>query len=157
RAGSRPGISPVRNAHVARQPLSKALLLLLLALSPASTRALHALASEDSFTVQGAAAREEWVRRPFVRRAVGKALRNAQTKTTLADVAHLARLALLTAAKRDANLNPADIDDPRTVDAAFRDLPKPIAKSLPWITLATLACLACAIALGALTKGLLRP
>ncbi|NOU28645.1 MAG: hypothetical protein HOO96_12125, partial [Polyangiaceae bacterium] len=115
-------------------------------------RILHALATERFATLEAAGAAEEWLLRPFRRRAAGKALRAADTVTELTDLAHLARVARLRASATEV-----DFDDERAVSAAYASLPPRPPAGLPLQTLGLFFGLAIAVATGFGVRAFTRP
>ncbi len=117
-------------------------------------RILHALATERFATLEAAGAAEEWLLRPFRRRAAGKALRAADTVTKLTDLAHLARVARLRATPGGAEV---DFDDEPAVVAAYASLPARPPAGLPLQTLGLFFGLAIAVATGFGVRAFTRP
>jgi hypothetical protein len=99
-------------------------------------RILHALATERFMTLEAAASLEEWLARPFRRRAADRALREAHTATTLTELSDLARIARLRALRVSLG---SGFDDTARVREAYAALPVPPDRRVPAMTLGLLA------------------
>ncbi|MDF2698391.1 MAG: hypothetical protein K0S65_6775 [Labilithrix sp.] len=101
-------------------------------------RILHALATERFLTAEAAASLEEWLVRPFRRRAAERALREAHSVTRLTVLTDLARVARLRAAGMSLG---SGFDDVVQVAGAYARLPIPADRRAPLATLGLLSAI----------------
>lgn len=101
-------------------------------------RILHALATEQFATLEAAATLEEWIVRPYRRRAAARAL-DAASATKLSALHDLARIARLGASGVSLG---SGFDDAAAVAHAYAMLPAPPPRRAPMVTLGLVGILA---------------